>query len=43
MPHQGETLDHVILGKLDLTIECTLYLLHSGGSFFFKNRFTSSY
>ena len=41
--HQGETVGYVIEGNLELTIERTLYLLHTGDSFFFKNHLTSSY
>jgi transcriptional regulator with XRE-family HTH domain len=41
--HQGETLGYVIHGNLELSIEGTLYLLHAGDSFFFKNHLTSSY
>jgi transcriptional regulator with XRE-family HTH domain len=41
--HQGETVGYVIQGHLELTIEGTQYLLHSGDSFFFKNHLTNSY
>ena len=41
--HQGETVGYVIEGTLELTIEGTLYLLHTGDSFFFKNHLTNSY
>ena len=41
--HQGETVGYVIEGNLELTIEGTLYLLHTGDSFFFKNHLTNSY
>ena len=41
--HQGETIGYVIEGNLELTIEGTLYLLHTGDSFFFKNHLTNSY
>lgn len=41
--HQGETVGYVIQGSLELTIEGTQYLLHSGDSFFFKNHLTNSY
>jgi transcriptional regulator with XRE-family HTH domain len=41
--HQGETVGYVIQGTLELTIEGTLYLLHTGDSFFFKNHLTNSY
>jgi quercetin dioxygenase-like cupin family protein len=41
--HQGETVGYVIQGQLELTIEGTLYLLHTGDSFFFKNHLSNSY
>jgi transcriptional regulator with XRE-family HTH domain len=41
--HQGETVGYVIQGNLELTIEGTAYLLHTGDSFFFKNHLTNSY
>ena len=41
--HQGETVGYVIEGNLELTIDGTLYLLHPGDSFFFKNHLTNSY
>jgi len=41
--HQGETLGYVVQGSLELTIDGTLYLLHTGDSFFFKNHLTNSY
>ncbi len=41
--HQGETVGYVIEGNLELTIDGTLYLLHPGDSFFFKNHLTHSY
>ena len=41
--HQGETVGYVIQGHLELTIEGTQYLLHTGDSFFFKNHLTNSY
>ena len=41
--HQGETVGYVIKGNLELTIEGTLYLLHTGDSFFFKNHLTNRY
>jgi transcriptional regulator with XRE-family HTH domain len=41
--HQGETVGYVIQGSLELTIEGTLYLLHTGDSFFFKNHLSNSY
>ena len=41
--HQGETVGYLIQGQLELTIEGTLYVLHAGDSFFFKNHLTNSY
>ena len=41
--HQGETVGYVVQGHLELTIEGTQYLLHTGDSFFFKNHLTNSY
>lgn len=41
--HQGETMGYVIQGDLELTIDGTPYLLHTGDSFFFKNHLTNSY
>ena len=41
--HQGETVGYVIEGNLELMIEGTLYLLHTGDSFFFKNHLTNRY
>jgi transcriptional regulator with XRE-family HTH domain len=41
--HQGETMGYVIQGNLELTIDRTPYLLHTGDSFFFKNHLTNSY
>ena len=41
--HQGETVGFVIEGKLELTIETTVYHLNEGDSFFFKNHLTNSY
>jgi transcriptional regulator with XRE-family HTH domain len=41
--HQGETMGYVIQGNLELTIDSTPYLLHTGDSFFFKNHLTNSY
>jgi transcriptional regulator with XRE-family HTH domain len=41
--HQGETVGYVIQGNLELTIEGTAYLLHTGDSFFFKNHLTNGY
>lgn len=41
--HQGETVGYVIDGKLELTVEKTVYLLGVGDSFFFKNHLTNSY
>ena len=41
--HQGETMGYVIQGNLELTIDDTPYLLHTGDSFFFKNHLTNSY
>jgi len=41
--HQGETVGFVIEGKLELTIESTVYHLNEGDSFFFKNHLTNSY
>lgn len=41
--HQGETVGYVIQGNLELTIDGTCYVLHTGDSFFFKNHLTNSY
>jgi transcriptional regulator with XRE-family HTH domain len=41
--HQGETVGFVIEGKLELTVETTVYHLSEGDSFFFKNHLTNSY
>jgi len=41
--HQGESLGFVIEGRLELTIEATVYQLGPGDSFFYKNHLTTSY
>lgn len=41
--HQGETVGYLIQGRLDLTIEGTVYTLQAGDSFFFKNHLTNRY
>jgi transcriptional regulator with XRE-family HTH domain len=41
--HQGETFGYVIEGRIELTIEGTVYLVGPGDSFSYKNHLTSAY